>query len=93
MCQKRVLNRLIKGRTRMKRITGKRYDITGSQIGRVIKHFVISRFVKHEDFYGGPGFTFLVFAFIMHYFGRFYGWMTIRFERQTRFILNRIKPF
>ncbi len=76
----------------MEHVTEKRYDITGSKISRVTKHYLISLFVKHEDFYGGPGPKFLSIAFMVHFFGKLFGWFNIRFEKQIQLLVNRIKP-
>ncbi len=75
----------------MEYVTEKHYDITGSKISRVTKHYLISLFVKHEDFYGGPGLKFLIIAFMTHFFGKIFGYLSIRFEKQMQLIINRIK--
>ena len=76
----------------MANVTGSRYEISGSKTSRIAKHSLISLFVKYEDYCGGPGIKFIALAFLVHYFGRIYGWLRIRFEKQARLLTGRIRP-
>lgn len=69
-------------------VMNKRFDISGEEVSRVGKHFVISKFARHEDFGGGPGWKCLLIAFFLHYFGRLSAWVLIFFEKQIEMFLN-----
>ncbi|RTZ97680.1 MAG: hypothetical protein DSY90_06610 [Deltaproteobacteria bacterium] len=50
------------------RVTNSRYDISGQEITRIGKHYLISRFSKYEAFGGGPGLKNIVIMFVVHHF-------------------------
>lgn len=75
----------------MKPVMNSRFDLTGSEISRLGKHWVISRFAKYEDFSGGPGFRFLCIALIIHYLGRPLAWLFIRFENRIVRLLTFLR--
>ena len=72
-------------------VTNNRYDISGQEVSRIGKHWVISKFAKYEDFGGGPALKCLLIIFFLHYFGRLSGWIFVCFEKQikTLFMLLR----
>jgi hypothetical protein len=49
------------------RVTNNRYDITGQEISRIGKHYLISRFSKYEAFGGGPGLKNIILMFVVYY--------------------------
>ena len=67
----------------MKTVMNDRFDLTGSEISRLGKHWILSMLAKYEDFSGGPGFKFLLIALIIHYLGGPLAWLLIRFENRT----------
>lgn len=69
----------------------KRFDISGEEVSRVGKHFVISKFARHEDFGGGPGWKCLLIALFIHYFGWWVAWLLIHFEKQVRMLYAAVK--
>lgn len=75
----------------MRFVTKKRFDISGGEVLRIGKHFIISKFAKHEDFCGGPGLKYLIAAFMGHYFGRFLAWLITRYEKLSWLLLKFLK--
>ena len=69
----------------------KRFDISGEEVSRVGKHFVISKFARYEDFGGGPGWKCLLIALFIHYFGWWVAWLLIHFEKQVRVLYAAVK--
>lgn len=72
-------------------VMNKRFDISGEEVSRVGKHFVISKFARHEDFGGGPGWKCLLIALFIHYFGWWVAWLLIHFEKQVRMLYAAVK--
>jgi hypothetical protein len=67
------------------------FDITGNEVTRVGKYYLISRIVKIGNYGGGPGFKFLARAYIVHYLGKPLGWLLIFFEGPIRVILTFLR--
>lgn len=69
-------------------VMNKRFDLSGAEISRVGKHAVISKFVRFEDFCGGPGWQYLLIAFFMHHMAWIWAGILIRFEKQVNIFLK-----
>ncbi len=65
------------------------FDLTGSEVTRVGKYYLISRIAKIGNYGGGPGLKYLIIVFITHYLGRPLGWMLIFFEDRIRMLLRK----
>ena len=72
-------------------VTNKRFDISGEEVSRVGKHFVISKFIRYEDFGGGPGLKYLLVLFFLHYSGRLLGWILLFFEKYMGRLITFIR--
>lgn len=73
--------------------TNYHFDITGTEISRVGKHCIISKFVPYEDFGGGPGWKCLSILFVLHYLGPISGWLLIHFEKQIEALFTIRQKF
>ncbi|MDM8541037.1 hypothetical protein QUF90_08105 [Desulfococcaceae bacterium HSG9] len=73
------------------RTMNSRFDLTGNEVTRVGKYYMVSRIAKIGNYGGGPGLKFLIRAFIVHYFGKPLGWLLVFFEDQIRIGLHWAK--
>ena len=53
----------------MKTTLNKRYDLTGSEISRLAKNILLSKFIPTGNLRGGPGLRCLVTLAVLHYLG------------------------
>ncbi len=67
------------------------FDLTGNEVTRVGKYYLVSRIAKIGNYGGGPGLKFLIRAFIVHYLGKPLGWLLVFFEDQIRIGLHWVK--
>jgi len=49
------------------RVTNSRYDITGQELSRIGKHYLISKFSKYEAFGGGPGLKNILIMYVVQF--------------------------
>lgn len=70
-------------------VTSKHFDITGQEISRIGKHYLISKLSRYEDLGGGPGWKSSTLLFVLHYLSRLPGMRFDHIERQVRKYFNR----
>ena len=70
-------------------VMNRRYDITGQEILRIGKHYLISRLSRYEDLGGGPGWKSAFLLFGLHFFKRLPGIEFSFFDRLIKKYLNR----
>ena len=69
-------------------VTNKHYDITGQEILRIGKHYLISKFSRYEDLSGGPGLKSAILLFVLHFVRRLPGMEISYLERIIRKIFD-----
>lgn len=84
-------NKVKKNEFKCHRTMNARFDITGNEVTRVGKYYLISRIAKIGNYGGGPSLKLLVRAFIVHYCGKLLGWLLIFFENPIRMLLHRMR--
>ena len=73
------------------RVTNKQYDITGQEMTRIGKHYLISKLSKYEALGGGPGLKNIIIMFGVHYFiNRFPGIEASRPARLLKKIFRKL---
>jgi len=77
----------------MHRVTNRHFDISGGEMTRVGRHFLISKLTPYEDFQGGPGWKPLLVIFTLSFFGYFSGRLLNRYEQLIEKYIARLESF
>ena len=68
------------------------YDLTGTALPRIVKHYFISKTApKEENFAGGPGWKCLLLLGFLHGLGRIAGWGVSLMGLKARTMITRLQ--
>lgn len=75
----------------MKTALNNRYDLRGSELLRVGKITLFSKFIPTGNMRGGPGFRCLVTLAVLHYFGGFIYRVQARYGHRLQWVRRIVK--